>query len=336
MLSDTFEDDSHLQPSSRSSQLALQCPACNAETFLGDQFCQECGSTQPAFENKSRITFDAIKTFLTSKKKGLIAVCALLLGIWPVTAIVSAITLPDQLDKTISQNRLNDATGLAERLFVSRFGTLSGRDAELYSEAFYRRAQVFAKNRNFKLALVDLTKVLPSYSKSSEVSQLKASYLLFLSQGKSALETATMQVESKAMTPLAPNTTAPLAPNTTALRETRSVSQQTNSANVSLQAATRMPANAQPQALGTQTATSVAAGTAGTVESADAPADVANLDKVEVNSEEADMAAYNRRLAEYFSHAESKNLKRSNKPKGSSVKEPPSFSEWVQSGKAEF
>lgn len=315
MLSDTFEDDSHSKRLSRSSQLVLQCPACNAETFLGDQFCQECGSTQPAFQNESRVSPDAIKGFIASRKKVLIAICALVLSVWLVVSLLSAVTITDELDKTISQNRLNDAAGLAEKLFVSRFGSLSGRDAELYSEAFYRRAQVFAKNRNFKPALGDLTKVLPSYSKSAEVAQLKASYQLLLSQGNIAVE-----------------------PNATTAKETRSVFHQTRSDAGSAQALGKSPARVQTAA--STSANSAAADTAESPESQ--PVDLANSDKEEVNSEEVDMAAYNRHLAEYFSRTESKSSKgstnssNSSNSKGSLVKEPPSFSEWVQSGKTEF
>ncbi|MBA3993723.1 MAG: hypothetical protein C0469_09365 [Cyanobacteria bacterium DS2.3.42] len=306
LLSDTFEDESHSRPSSHSSQLVLQCPDCRAETFLGDQFCQECGSTQPAFvNNKAPISPAAVKTLLASRKKLLVASCALLFGVWSVTAIVFASNLPGELDRTISQNRLNDATALAERLFLSRFGALSGRDAESYSEAFYRRAQIFAKNRNFKLALGDLTKVLPSYSRSAEVAQLKASYQLFLSQGNLAVE-----------------------PSPAATKEAPSVFHQTKSNDISVPAVGKTPARSRMQAVVSPTAKSEATDTAESTELQ--PVDVANSDKEEVNSEEVDMAAYNRHLAEYFSRTESKNSK------GLPVKEPPSFSEWVQSGKAEF
>lgn len=312
LLRDTFEDESHSRLSSHSSQLVLHCPDCRAETFLGDQFCQECGSTQPAFENnKALISPDAVKTLLASRKKLLVASCALLFGVWSVTAIVFASNLPGELDRTISQNRLNDATALAERLFLSRFGALSGRDAESYSEAFYRRAQIFAKNRNFKLALGDLTKVLPSYSRSAEVAQLKASYQLFLSQGNLAVE-----------------------PSLAATKEAPSVLPQTKTNDISAPAVSKTlavgktPARLLMQSVVSKTAKSEVADTA---ESTDLQqVDVANSDKEEVNSEEVDMAAYNRHLAEYFSRTESKNSK------GSAVKEPPSFSEWVQSGKAEF
>ncbi len=189
--------------------------------FSAINYRQNAEVTQPAFENKSRISPDAIKTFLASQKKSLIAICALLVGIWSrLCNRVCHYTSLTSLDKTISQNRLNDATGLAERLFVSRFGTLSGRDAEMYSEAFYRRAQVFAKNRNFKLALGDLTRVLPSYSRSAEVSQLKASYLLFLSQGKAAVGTnATTPVELNPTASVEPRTTKPVEPSTAAFQK---------------------------------------------------------------------------------------------------------------------
>lgn len=315
LLSDTFEDHSHSKPFYRSSQLVLQCPTCNAETFLGDQFCQECGSTQPAFQNESRVSPDAIKSFIASRKKILFAICALVLSVWLVIALLSAVTITDELDKTISQNRLNDAAGLAEKLFVSRFGSLSGRDAELYSEAFYRRAQVFANNRSFKPALGDLAKVLPSYSKSAEVAQLKASYQLLLSQGNIAVE-----------------------PSAKTAKEMRSVFHLTKADAVSAPVVGKTPARVRTAP--SSSAESIAADIAESPESQ--PVDLANSDKEEVNSEEVDMAAYNRHLAEYFSRTESKgskgstNSSNSSNTKSSSMKEPPSFSEWVQSGKTDF
>ncbi len=263
---------------------------------------------QPAFESKPSFSPESVQQLVAFNRKHLIGLCASALALIVIAVVVSVMRLPDELDKTISANRLNDAAFLAERLFVSRFGALNGRDAESYSEAFYRRAKVFAKNRNFKLALVDLSKVLPSYSRKAEVAQLKASYQLFLTQGNS-----------------------PSEKDTTVVIETRSTAPLAKAKDTGEQNIVRTPVASKTQAANSPSKTSDATIDAAAQETE--AVDSKSNDKDEVNSEEADMAAYNRHLAEYFSHRESKGIKDS---KGSTAKEPPSFSEWVQTGKAEF
>jgi hypothetical protein len=315
LLSDSFGTDafstSSTTSSSSSLQLVLHCPTCDAETFLGDQFCQECGSIQPAFESKPSFSPESVKQLVAFNRKHVVGLCATALAMVVIAVVVSVIRLPEELDRTISANRLNDAADLAEKLFVSRFGALNGHDAESYSEAFYKRAQVFAKNRNFKLALVDLSKVLPSFSRTSEVAQLKASYQLFLTQGN-----------------------PPHEANADAVIELRSPARPIKSKDAGESKISRTSGNSKTQAIGSTDAESDA-----TIDAAAAEAqtvDSTSIDKDEVNSEEADMAAYNRHLAEYFSHRESKDTKGTKDSKVSTVKDPPSFSEWVQTGKADF
>lgn len=300
LLSDSFGSDVHLLPAS-GTQLVLHCPACNAETFLGDQFCQECGIIQPAFQDKPRFSSESVTGLIGFKRKHWIAISVCAVGLFAAAAVVSAINLPDQLEKTISANRLNEAADLAEKLYVSRFGALSGRDAEIYSQTFYKRAQVFAGNRNFKLALVDLSKVLPSFSRNAEVAQLKASYQLFLTQGNPDAEA-----------------------NANTVIEKRPALRQIKPNYVSQQSTSLVPAKSKAG-----TSAKSADGAIATPSEVQ-PVDSGTTDKEEVNSEEADMAAYNRHLAEYFSHEDPKTSK------GAIAKEPPSFSEWVQTGKAEF
>lgn len=258
-----------------------------------------------------------MRQFFVFNRKHFIGLCASAVALIVIAVVVSVIKLPDDLDKSIAANRLNDAADLAEKLFVSRFGALNGRDAESYSDAFYKRAQVFAKNRNFKLALVDLSKVLPSFSRTAEVEQLKASYQLFLTQGN---------------TPSATNA-APLIETSSATRPIKS--KETSQPNISRpQVKSKIQAASNPSQKNDPLIDNVAA-EAQLVDST-------NIDKDEVNSEEADMAAYNRHLAEYFSRRDAKDTKgakvtkETRESKVSTVKDPPSFSEWVQTGKAEF
>ncbi len=266
---------------------------------------------QPAFESKPSFSPESVKQLVDFNRKHLIGLCSTALALVVIAVVVSVIRLPDELDKAISANRLNDAADLAERLFVLRFGALNGRDAESYSEAFYKRAQVFAKNRNFKLALVDLLKVLPSFSRSAEAAQLKASYQLFLTQANPSSET-----------------------NAASVIETQLAARPTKSKDVGEQNVSRAPVNIKTKAAGSTSIASDAAIDATEVEAQ--AADSANSEKDEVNSEEADMAAYNRHLAEYFSHRESNDTKGAIDSQVLTVKDPPSFSEWVQAGKADF
>ncbi|MCC7530076.1 MAG: hypothetical protein IT342_16245 [Candidatus Melainabacteria bacterium] len=272
---------------------------------------------QPAFESKPSFSPESVKHLVAFIREHLIGLCASALALLVIALVVSVVRLPNELDKTISANRLNDAADLAEKLFVSRFGALNGGDAESYSEAFYKRAQVFAKNGNFKRALVDLSKVLPSFSRSNEVAQLKASYKLSLTQANPPHDT-----------------------NAAVGIETRSPARPTKSKDFNEQSMSRMPVHSKTTPEGSTSIASDAAINAAEVEAQ--ATDCASNDTDEVNSEEADMAAYNRHLAEYFSHRESNHIKDGKNSADSKdlkvlkVKDPPSFSEWVQTGKADF
>ncbi len=304
LLSDTFDGDAISMPSSHSSQLASSCPACTAETFLGDQFCQECGSTLTVFESQPRFTIDKVTGLLGSPKITLVALGVLLAVVFSGAAIMSAIAIPGDLDKAIAANRLNDATTLAERLYLARLGALEGREAEAYSEAYYKRGQIFAKNGNYANALDDLKKVLPTYSKSTVVAQTIFDYQLYLSQGNSRSQAGT-----------------------TISNATHSVASQTKTKQVAIQNVSKMPAASNIKTPESRTQKVAAVSDVDSIEGQ--LLDSTNTDRDEVNLEEVDMAAYNSQLAEYFSRKEKNS-------KGSQTKDPPSFSEWVQSGKAQF
>ena len=323
LLSDSFEAIQNQDSSIVCS--FLLCSACGAETFSGDSFCQECGAAQPCLEGLytravetyrdcSDDSVDSVADRLmqsVSNNPKLIAIVtvAAVIGVVGVIMLATFVRLPGELNNALKENQLNRATALAEKLMLSRFGTLSGHDAELYSIAFHKRAQVFAGNRNFKLAFADLVRVLPSYSQIGEVEQLKASYALFVSQ---AGEVAQNKIE-----------TAGQSETKTASVETSLLKGNSGRSN------TRA---AGPNKTGdiNSSVKSIAAEPVAPIKSVDAQEPSTNSTKEEVNSdtEEADMAAYNRRLADYFSAPK--------EAKGTSAKDPPSFSEWVQSGKADF
>jgi hypothetical protein len=324
LLSDSICSDEIPVP--HSAQHIMHCPHCQSETFLGDKFCQECGGVQPAFEEQSRLSPEFFLPVLADNSKLLfvsIGVCLAVVLVVSSSVLYFGVTA--DLEKALSANKLNDAVVIADRLNVSRFGSLSGLEAELFSDAFFRRAQVFAANKNYQFALADLIKVLPSYSKHAQAMQLRSICALFLAQKKSV--TTPMVVESK-------------LPATKSEEQSRSVAPQrikaiapignlqNNQAEPHLNRAEAQSNRAEAQlnrveAKNTQSVLSKRA-------NGEAMAVATNSERDEVDSEEADMAAYNRHLADYFTRKESKSSK------ASATSEPPSFSEWVQSGKSEF
>lgn len=257
-------------------------------------YCQECGSVQPAFAEKPHSSLSSLWGYLARHYKvicvasGAVGAALFVLAVFLVFA-----KIPADLQSALSANKLNDAVVLAEKLMVSRLGKLDGADADLYSQAFYKRAQVFAGNGNYKKALLDLSKVLPAYSRMAAVEQLRNFCVAGITPAP-GLDLTPAKI---------PVNNAPPAKEPTRAAK----------ANVGRN-------REQPSKLSSLSP----------VSKQQAPTEESNLDKEEVDSEEADMAVYNRHLAEYFSRRESKSSK------ASSIKEPPSFSEWVQSGKSEF
>jgi hypothetical protein len=338
LLSDSFGAFAN-HDSSVVDSASLLCSACGAETLSGDSFCQECGAAQPSSEgldsracvtyrnhsidpsnapsnDSSRDFFDSfadrlIQSVSNNPKLIALVAVAVVIGVVGVTMLATFFRLPAELNSALKENQLNRAATLAEKLMLSRFGALSGDDAELYSTAFHKRAQVFAGNRNFKLAFADLVRVLPSYSRIGEVEQLKASYALFVSQSS---EVAQSKIEA-----------AGQDKGKTASVETSLPRGNSGRSN---------PRALEPTKTGdiNSPVKSIAAKPLAATQSNDNQEPSTNSTKEEVNSdtEEADMAAYNRRLADYFSQPAPEHTK------GDSAKDPPSFSEWVQSGKADF
>ncbi len=281
-------------PSYSGADFVLHCPDCQAETFLGDMYCQECGSVQPAFAEKPHSSLHIFWGFLSRNYRVIcVASGAVAAALLVLAGFVVFARIPADLQSALSENKLNDAVVLAEKLMVSRLGKLEGGDADLYSQAFFKRAQIFAGNGNYKKALLDLSKVLPAYSKMADVEQLR-------------------NVCVAGVTPAA-GLIVPPAKTT-----------QDNAPPA------KEPARAAKASLGRNREQTSKLSSSSLISKDQAPVEESNLDKEEVDSEEADMAVYNRHLAEYFSRRESKSSK------ASSVKEPPSFSEWVQSGKSEF
>lgn len=333
LLSDSYGAFAN-QVSSTNADPALHCSACAAETFPGDRFCQECGAPQPSEVGKPAppaVFVEPVDSVLdrflhwVSNHPGLVlfAAAATVIGVVGLVMLTTFFSLPGDLNNALKANQLNSATDLAEKLKLSRFGALSGDDAELYSAAFHKRAQVFAGNRNFKMAFADLTKVMPSYSQFAQTQQLQSAYALLVSQPGAQPNTQPGQYLDSAQsdaiesgngkTSPVKDIAAAAAPSSkaysTAGAVNKNVPDKKSDNSVALKAApSQPPEDTQETSYGT------------------------NSSKQEVNSdnEEADMAAYNRRLADYFSHHGSKDAG------GSSAKDPPSFSEWVQSGKADF
>jgi hypothetical protein len=312
---------------SASSQFMLRCPSCESETFVGDKFCQECGCVQPAFAEKSRLSSEAFLSVLSENRKNLylwVGVCVGVLFVLITSVLYLAV--PGDLEKALSTNKLNDAAIIADRLLVSRLGVLQGRDAELYSDAFFRRAQVFAKNKNYKFAFVDLSKVQSSYSKRAEASQLRNLCTILVAQGNNS----TPQTSPRATSDAAANSQAAAQ----SVRIESSTAKQFKTQSNSQAMAQNRPSKSLDADLR-------ATGVSPSSLPAEKPAPSANTNSVkdEVDSEEADMAAYNRHLAEYFSRQglkDSKDSRDSKASKAAGTKELPSFSEWVQSGKSEF
>lgn len=345
MLSDSICSDEISV--AHSAQHVMHCPHCESETFLGDKFCQECGGVQPAFEEQSRLSPDFFLPVLADNSKLLfvsIGVCLAVVLVVSSSVLYFGVTA--DLEKALSANKLNDAVVIADRLNVSRFGSLSGREAELFSDAFFRRAQVFAANKNYQFALADLIKVLPSYSKHAQAVQLRTICALFSAQRKSV--TTPMLAEGKSpktkgedQSPsVAPQRTNAIAP-TGNLQNNRAeahlnraepqrnlVESQSNREGAQSNRVEPQRNRAEPQLNRAETKNSQSAISKRT--NGEAMAVSTNSEKDEVDSEEADMAAYNRHLADYFTRKESRSSK------ASATSEPPSFSEWVQSGKSEF
>lgn len=302
-----------------SAQHVMHCPHCQSETFLGDKFCQECGGVQPAFEEQSRLSPEFFLPVLANHSKLLfvsIGVCLAVVLVLSSSVLYFGVTA--DLEKALSANKLNDAVVIADRLNVSRFGSLSGREAELFSDAFFRRAQVFAANKNYQFALADVIKVLPSYSKHAQAMQLRTICALSFAQRKSV--TTPMVVKSKlsetkseeprlSIAAQRTNSTAPIGKmqnNRVETQLNRTEAQRNPIEVKNSQSILSKRTNGEALAVST------------------------NSQKDEVDSEEADMAVYNRHLADYFMRKESRSSK------ASATSEPPSFSEWVQSGKSEF
>jgi hypothetical protein len=297
VLNDTFESEDF--PASRSAQFVLHCPNCHAETFLGDKFCQECGGLQPAFEEKPRFSSDSLFQMVAHKSKFLYFTVGVLSASFLVLACAFLFAkVPDDLQNALSENKLNDAVAVAEKLMVSRLGSLQGSDAEIYSDAFFRRAQVFADNKNYKLALIDLSKVLPTYSKQAQVAELRRSCVVRAWQ---------VHAEEAKGIGFAPK----MQESKRAVSRVPARAKETNS-----KAQAAVPNPKKSTEIEFDSTSNVSA----------SPSEPSS----ELDSEEAEMAAYNRHLADYFSRRESKSSK------VSAIKEPPSFSEWVQSGKSEF
>lgn len=293
-------------------EVRLRCPFCAEETFLGDRFCQECGSIQPAFSDNSISIIDKAKELLATKKQlfGVISLATVIGGLL-FYAVFTSLSLPGELEQSLKANRLNESVRLSEQLLVARFGNLSGKDAELYCTSFHRRAQVYGSNNNPKSALVDLARILPTYSQKAEVDRLTQFY------------TASLLINQ------------PEAPNSSSLKKGES--------GIASDAAGQSKLNARESSTSRQNASPTQNSASASLTSKDlsktpttsASAANAAVDNGEDDDakEEKEMAHYNNMLAEYFSKK-----KQGDAPSGNAetVKEPPSFNEWVQSGKAEF
>lgn len=310
-----------------SQSLMLRCPHCSADTYLGDQFCQECGVVQPAFEEETGFSPKKLgaklgESFVINKKKTL-----LLSGFATALLLIATVCFgvskqADEVQTCITANRLNDAAAAAERMYVSHFGTLKGRDADLYSEVFHRRAQVYASNQNFKSAICDLAKILPGYSKAAEAAQLADTYRLAmvgtLSPAVSVkAQNSQVSVQSDSnISSAIPQTNFALSGKSAEYRlQQKSVAQ-----TVSVESSKTNP-QLNAQKLSTKSA-EISVGS----ESEEGTSE----------AEEADMAAYNRHLAEYFTRRKSGDGADGQAQSRTTAKEPPSFNEWVQSGKSEF
>lgn len=293
-------------------EVRLRCPFCAEETFLGDRFCQECGSIQPAFADNSVAFFDKAKELLATKKQLLCAISIVtMIGGLLFYAVFTSLSLPGELEQSLKANRLNESVRLSEQLLVARFGSLTGKDAELYCTSFHRRALVYGSNNNAKGALVDLARILPTYSQKAEVDRLTQFY------------TASLLINQ------------PVAPNSSSLKKAES--------GIANDAAGQSKLNAHESSISRQTVSQTQNSVRASLTSKDlsktpttsASAAAAAVDNGEDDDakEEKEMAHYNNMLAEYFSKK-----KQGDTPPGNAetVKEPPSFNEWVQSGKAEF
>lgn len=293
-------------------EVRLRCPLCSEETFLGDRFCQECGSVQPAFADENYSIFGRAKEFLSNKKQLASAILTFsLLGGLVLYAIFTSLSLPGEVEKSLQENRLNDAVRLSEQLYVARFGSLSGKDAELYCTAFHRRAQIFAANNNAKGALVDLARVLPTYSQKADVDRLSQLYLASIMSNK---DIPHANVSPKAQ-PSGTTTDATIPSKPNLVDTSAAPSQMKSRKNLS------DPVSAMKEHSSAQPA-------AGTPEASSGD----NSDDDDAR-EEKEMAHYNNMLAEYFSKKKQNDSVQTSSEK---LKEPPSFNEWIQSGRSEF
>ncbi|MBC7997740.1 MAG: hypothetical protein IAF58_07345 [Leptolyngbya sp.] len=293
-------------------EVRLRCPFCAEETFLGDRFCQECGSVQPAFADETLSIFEKAKEFLSTKKQLASAILALsIFGGLAFYGIFTSLSLPGEVEKSLQENRLNDAVRLSEQLYVARFGSLSGKDAELYSVAFHRRAQIFATNNNTKAALVDLARVLPAYSQKADVDRLSQSYFTSMMSNK---DIPGDKASSKV-----------LSPGTAADATLQGKQKLLDSSAAQSQTSSKKNLSNPVSAINEDSSAQAAAG------KTDAAAgDTSDDDDAR---EEKEMAHYNNMLAEYFSKKKQNDSVQASSEK---LKEPPSFNEWIQSGRSEF
>ncbi len=244
-----------------------------------------------------------------------------------------------QAQSAAATNHIDQAINLLDRLSAAKSGNLKSDERNLLNVSLLKRSAVFEGNGNIRLAMADLLRITPDFASYAQARQKLQEYgqretqLVFEQENEPAL------LEKKCVQPVRSADTSndaspPAVARQVACRD-QSIEERKQSRPIA-QSERSADADDRPDV-----------GDAGPVTNADHPAEAvqsghaapvpANAGKTKVRFSDADVAQYNKLLADYFSSSLSNSHQAAgHSTSGGESKEPPSLKEWLERGRPAF
>lgn len=244
-----------------------------------------------------------------------------------------------QAQSAAATNQIDQAINLLDRLSAAKSGNLKDDERNLLNDSLLKRSAVFETNGSIRLAMADLLRITPDFASYAQARQKLQEYGQREPQLVSAKQSEPAALEKKSVQPVLPAAAAieaspPAVARQTAYRD-RSIEEVRESKSIT-QSERAADEDDRP-----------AVSDAGPVTNADHPAEAvqsrqaapapASSAKTKVKFSDADVAQYNKLLADYFSRSQSTSHQAaSHSTGGGESKEPPSLKEWLERGRPAF
>jgi hypothetical protein len=229
-----------------------------------------------------------------------------------------------QAQAAAAENHIDRAIGLLDRLSIVRSGNLKVDERNLLNNSLLKRSAVFESNGNQALAMADLLRITPDCASYSEARRKLKEYGKHAATESPAKAEDATAAERKTMPDLVRAAAQNAVPRQIASREqslsTTKHSQQSEEAGQS--ASSIEPSAESAAALVTNANHPVESTKAG--------------QSARVKYSDADVAQYNKLLAEYFIASQTTSDPARQQSGSAESKSPPSLKEWLEQGRPAF